>query len=255
MFFILSKILYFLVMPLTIVLICFIAAWVLKHPKHKKRLLISGLILLLIFTNDFIINEMMLLWEIPPTPISEVSSNYDVAIILTGVTTTEKPPHDRTYFNKGADRVMHTVQLYKQKKAKKIMVTGGSGSLLGNEIKEADEIKRILLLCEIPEEDILIENQSRNTRENAAFTAVVLKNKFPEGKFLLITSAFHLRRAHASFKKAGINADSFSTDFYTYPRRFTPDSLFIPTESALSKWTILFKEMLGMTFYKIAGYV
>jgi uncharacterized SAM-binding protein YcdF (DUF218 family) len=194
-------------------------------------------------------------WEIPPTPLDMLPSDYDVAIILTGVTSTIKPPHDRVYFNKGADRVMHTVKLYKQNKVKNILVTGGSGSILNDDIKEADEIKRVLLLCDIPEKDIIIENQSRNTRENAAFSAVVLKDKFPNKKYLLVTSAFHLRRAQACFRKEGLEPDIFSTDFYTYPRRFTPDSLIIPTENALTKWSILVRELIGMLFYKIAGYV
>ncbi|MDQ3537038.1 MAG: YdcF family protein [Bacteroidota bacterium] len=255
MFFVISKILYFLVMPLTIVCFCFLAGLIIKHPIYKKRLLVAGILLLLFFTNDFIINEIMLSWEIPPTPLNEISSNYDVAIILTGITNLEKPPHDRVYFNKGADRVMHTVQLYKQKKVKKILVTGGSGSLWGNEIKEADELKRILLLCEIPENDIFVEDLSRNTRENAAFSAVVLNNYFPGGKYLLVTSAFHLRRAHASFQKAGINTDIFSTDFYANPRKYTLQTLIIPNDIAIRKWSIFINELVGIMFYKLAGYI
>lgn len=197
----------------------------------------------------------MLWWEVPPTPIQEVASDYDVAIVLTGITTTEKPPLDRVYFNKGADRIMHAIQLYKLKKVKKILITGGSGSLLGSDIKEADELKKILLLCEVPEDDILIENQSRNTRENAAFSSVVLKEKFPKGKYLLITSAFHLPRAEACFRKEGIEAHTFSTDFYTYPTRFTPDKLILPSEAAMVKWNILIREILGITAYKILGYI
>lgn len=242
-------------MPLTIICICFILALIVKSHVKKKRLLIVGVIFLLLFTNDFIINEIMLWWEVPPTPMQAVSSNYDVAIILTGVTSTEKLPLDRVYFQKGADRVMHTVQLYKEKKVKNILITGGSGSLVRNEIKEADQLKKILLLCEIPEEDIWIEDQSRNTYENAAFSAEILNDEFPKGKYLLVTSAFHLRRAQACFQKQGVTTQNFSTDFYTYPTRFTPDSLFIPSEGALAKWSILVKEMVGMLFYKIAGYI
>ncbi|CAN5269676.1 YdcF family protein [soil metagenome] len=255
MFFVLSKVLYFLVMPLTIILACFILALLIKNKIYKKRLLLTGVIFLLLFTNDFIINEILLWWEVPPTPMEAVAPGYDVAIILTGVTSTEKLPLDRVYFQKGADRVMHTVQLYKENKIKNILITGGSGSLIRDEIKEADQIKKILLLCEIPEDDIMVENRSRNTYENAAYSAELLNQEYPNGKYLLVTSAFHLRRAQACFEKQGVNAQSFSTDFYTYPTRFTPDTLLIPTEGALAKWSILIKELVGMLFYRIAGYI
>ena len=101
---------------------------------------------------------------------------------------------------------------------------------------------------------IIVENESRNTFESAMN---VKKNiRIAESKpLLLITSAFHMRRSRACFKKAGVEVECFSTDFYTHPRYFTPDVLFVPNSEALVIWHKLFKEWAGMAAYWVAGYI
>ena len=167
----------------------------------------------------------------------------------------EKSPFDRVYFNKGADRIMHALQLYKEKKINKILISGGTGSLFNTGRLEADNLKLVLIQANVPEIDILIENKSRNTFENAQYSAKILNQRFPTGDYLLITSAFHMRRANACFVNAGINASLYSTDFYTHDRNFHFDTLLFPSVQAISKWTLLFRELLGWTLYKLSGYI
>ena len=255
MFFVLSKTIYILAMPLSLVIICFFTACFVTRRKYKKKAFLLGLLLLLLFSNSFIVNELLIQWEIPPKPISDIKQSYKVGIVLTGITNMEKTPYDRVYFNKGADRIMHALQLYKEKKIEKILISGGSGSLFQNQRREADNLKSILKLAEVPESDILIESKSRNTYENAQYSAQILNKRFPGADFLLITSAFHMRRASACFAKAGINATVYSTDFYTHDRNFHFDTLLFPSVHAIHKWTILVKELLGWVLYNISGYI
>jgi uncharacterized SAM-binding protein YcdF (DUF218 family) len=254
MFFILSKILYYLLLPFTWIILIMGIVIFSKKAKVKKLASISAFTLLLFFSNDFIINEILLSWEIQAKPILDYSDDYDLGIILTGVTSTDKKPSDRTYFHKGADRVMHPVQLYKLGKIKKILVSGGSGRLVDVEIKEAESIARVLRDSGIPEEDIMLELNSNNTYENAKFSAEIIKEKFSGKKLLLITSAFHMRRAKACFDKQGLYPDVFPGDFYTFERKYSPD-VFIPNAYALSKWETFIKEIAGMLMYKLAGYI
>src|SRR5882762_3757216 len=110
MFFVLSKILAYLIMPVVIICCLLVAAAVIKKQSLKKVLFYSGLSLLLFCSNDFIVNEVMLLWEVPITPFREMSKNYEWAILLTGVTKyDESLLNDRVFFSHGADRVTHTV--------------------------------------------------------------------------------------------------------------------------------------------------
>jgi uncharacterized SAM-binding protein YcdF (DUF218 family) len=253
MFFVLSKILFYVVMPLTWIIIFLMVAVFTKKERTRKKALITSTVLLLVFSNPFLSNEAWLLWEQPPTPMAHLEK-YDAAIILTGFTSQEKSPHDRVYTGKGTDRVLMPLRLYKEGYIKKIIISGGSGSLTRKHSSEALEIKKILRQSGVPSEDILYEDQSRNTHENAQFTKQLLTG-YPElKKLLLVTSAFHMKRAAACFKKEGIMADVFSADFYTTDRSFTPDKLLIPQEVYLYHWQKLLHEITGFIVYKIVGY-
>ncbi len=262
MFFTLSKTLYFIALPTTWLFLCLVYLIFSKHEQRKKRLRWWFVCGLLFFTNSFITNELFLWWEQPPTHFAAIRQNqYDLAIVLTGITSDYKSPKDRIYFHRGADRVLHTVRLFKEGKIKKILISGAEFSR-GGELSDTDRsLKQVFLLCGVPDSVIFTEMQSRNTYENAVFSAKIIKKQFPKGKCLLVTSAFHVRRAKACFEKAGIRVDAFSTDFYAGDRSSLSDldivalvEILTPTVEALGRWNIFIKEILGYITYKVLGY-
>lgn len=255
MFFILSKTLNYLTMPLVIVCLLLLAGMITRSKRWKPRLFRTGLFLLFFFTNDFIANEVLKRWEIPATPIAAIDKKYELAIVLTGVTKSNMKPDDRVYFQRGADRVVHTLQLYKLGIVKKILVSGGSGNLTARSRQEADELSEALQLMGVPPSDILVENQSKNTNESAVAVAAMLDGTYTPENCLLVTSAFHMRRSIACFRKVGWAMDTYSTDFISHERKFTPDSLIIPRVDGLIMWHTLIKEWTGMLAYKLAGYI
>jgi uncharacterized SAM-binding protein YcdF (DUF218 family) len=179
MFFYLSQFLSFLAMPLTVVLILILSGAVFIRRKWGKKVLWSGIGLLLFFTNPFLSNLALLAWEPDFKSFDEIET-HEIGIVLTGVTNLSKTAYDRTFFNKGADRITHALQLYRMGKIKKILISGGQGLNPVNPQTEAEVLKRFLLMTGMPESDILIEDQSKNTRENAAFTKAFLeKNGIP----------------------------------------------------------------------------
>ncbi len=161
---------------------------------------------------------------------------------------------DRLQFQRGADRLLQAIELYKRGFIKKIIFTGGSGVIFHPDDKEGTYAKRYLLTLGIPETDFLIENESRNTHENAVLTKQLIDQKNIKGDYLLITSAFHMRRSLGCFEKSGIIATPYSTDRYSGPRKFEFDHLFLPSVSALYNWNNLLKELVGFITYKIMGY-
>lgn len=252
MFFIFSKLLVFVISPLVwIVFLMFFSVFS-NYPDRKKKSLRWALVLILFFSNPFLFDECSRLWEIPATR-SENVKMYDVGIVLGGMSVYDEDLI-RAQFFRGVDRLMQTVELYKQGKIKKIIFTGGSGRLLHPEMKEGNYINRYLLYMGIPKEDFLIESESKNTRENALFTKVLLEKNNINGNFLLITSAFHMRRSLACFNKAGIKVEPYSTDRYAGPRKYEFNHLFIPEPSIIYSWDTLVHEIAGFITYKIVGY-
>ncbi|WP_027002370.1 YdcF family protein [Hugenholtzia roseola] len=252
MFFLLSKTLDFLLSPAFWLLLMLLFLLFMKNSHWKRRLLRFMIVFFLIFTNKFIVNEAWLLWEIPPTPMEEVGS-YQVGIVLTGVTQPFKSPYDRVYFDKGADRIFHALLLYRKGKIKKIMVCGAphirwNGQTDG---KQTQDVEQMLIAAGVPIGDIILERKSKNTYENALFAKKMLTTYQIKEKPLLITSAFHLRRARACFEKADIAVDTFSTDFYSIEREFAYNP--IPSEKNLYDWGKLIHEWAGYLVYKMTG--
>jgi uncharacterized SAM-binding protein YcdF (DUF218 family) len=258
MFFYLSKIFSFLLMPYVQMCIWFILSMILRNKKLKKTFFLLGIFYLFFFSNRFISNEMMVMWEIPPTPIASLDTGYQVGIVLGGgMIDMEREPRDRVYTSDRIDRVNQAIFLYKKGIINKILLSGGSGRLVDNEFKEAQGLFEYLMVSGIQEQDILIEDSSRNTRENAMFSKQVLeKHGLADQKHLLITSASHLRRATACFLKVNLDVRGFSADFDGhFKRRFTPDMLFIPDPEAYYDWQVIIREIIGIVAYKVSGYI
>ena len=242
-------------MPLVIIVLCLVLSALMKRPSLKKWLFRIGLGLLLFCTNDFIASEVMRAWELPATPFNKITRTYDWGILLTGVTKLEAEPRDRVHFSRGADRATHTLQLYKMGFIKKILISGGSGRLMGDGQPEADELANVLIMMGVSPDDILIENSSRNTHESAIEVKKLLERITTTDQCLLITSGYHMRRSIACFTKAQWKIDSFSADILSHKRMWTFDVLFIPKTEALGIWQSLVKEWVGMLAYRVAGYI
>lgn len=240
-------------------MLLFTAIWAFftKTEKTRKKLVGFLVFLLFLFTNQFVINELFLWWEKPVTPFASVK-NYDIGIVLTGFTNDGQELKDRTYLNQAADRIIHPIRLYKEGKIKKIMICGAEYDMLQDSSKNRKEqrsSKEILLYAGIPETDIIVENNSRNTRENALFAKDILTKQYPNQKYLIITSAFHCKRAEACFRKVGLEVDAFSVDFLSQKRSFYVPFLLMPQEQALAHWGKFIHETVGYVVYKIVGYV
>jgi uncharacterized SAM-binding protein YcdF (DUF218 family) len=253
MFFVLSKLLQYFLMPIIWVVILLLLAIFLKSARWRRMSLVTATVLLLVFSNPFLANVTMRAWELEAVPLEQVG-NYDVAIILTGVTQAIGFAEDRVHTNKGADRFLHPLKLYRMGKVDKFLITGGVGTVAMDRRPEAEMLQELLLLAGVPQEDILIETRSDNTYQNAIFTGDVLQNHPEFERRLLVTSAFHMRRSKACFDKAGITTDIFPTDFYTTTLRYTPDELLIPNPDAFRLWHRIIHEITGYLIYKVVGY-
>lgn len=225
-----------------------------KDQKKKRISFYVGLIMIIFFSNQYIANRVMLWWEPRPVPMEQIG-HYNVGIVFTGVSKGSKTPRDRVYFNAGADRITHTLQLYKAGKLDNILISGGLGfQQVGNSIA-SNRLKSFLTMAGVPDSVIVTEPDAVNTYENAAKSAEILNSQFPNENYLLITSAFHMKRSALCLKKQGIDFDQFPAGFYTDRPTLNFDDLFIPKGDAIGKWDLLIKEWVGLAVYKVMGYL
>ena len=254
MFFYLSKIFAFILSPLIWTFILFIYSWRSKTESKKKRFFIFGLIVLYVFSNSFIADECMRAWEYTSEDMKK-TEKFDYAIVLGGMMSYDEKL-DKPQFSRGVDRLLQPLVLLQQKQVKKIILTGGSGSIEHPDHREAGILKKYLISIGIPDSAIIIENNSRNTRENALFTKNILDSLHVNSKILFVTSAFHMRRGIGCFNKVGItNIRPWCTDRFSGERKFAIDHCFIPNSTAMEAFTLLIHEISGYIIYKLSGYV
>lgn len=254
MFFFISKILSFIISPLFWIFTLILIGVTSKKPKRKKRFIITSLIVLYFFSNSFIVDEVFRIYEKRDNTFEQVTEKYDVAIILGGFLTYDEQ-QNLVGFHESSDRFLQALKLYKTHKVKKLMIVGGSGRISRPDEKEGPILANYLMDIGIPERDIIIESESKNTRQNAVNTARILNEQFPDGKFILFTSGYHMFRSVKCFEEAGMKVTPFSVDHRVGKRKFDLDHLFIPNLGALINWEILFHEWLGVISYYLMGYI
>jgi uncharacterized SAM-binding protein YcdF (DUF218 family) len=243
MFFILSKLLLPFILPFTWILALLIASAVVKKPKTKKKLLLISLLLAFIFSDPFLLNQFASLWDIKRVPLTN-KLPYSCVIVLGGFTTIG--PDGVAYFNGAADRFIQSLKLLETHKASHILISGGNGNLSPGSFREGDWIKTQLKLFNVPDSCILVEDKSRNTIENAAFSKTVLIKNNLKPPYILVTSAFHMRRALGIFKKAKIEVIPYPCSYLAGGGKFTLDQLF-PDVYNLDTWNMYTKEIVGTT--------
>lgn len=255
MFFVLSKLLDFLISPTVWLAGLLGLTFLLRRSRWRRPLLVLAVALALVLTNGALVNEALLAWEMPPRTLRQLG-RHDAGVLLTGITNGRKSPHDRVYVAQGADRLLHTLWLYRAGYIRKIIVSGGSGALGGTKTRtEAEELSILLRLAGVPREAILLETRSRNTRENALNTKDVLAQHPDLKSIVLITSAFHERRALGCFRKVGLYPAVFPASYYSTDRQPMLSYWLIPSDEAPRLWSILIHEMVGYAAYRVRGYL
>jgi uncharacterized SAM-binding protein YcdF (DUF218 family) len=254
MFFLFSKILNFAITPFFWIIALLVWALFTRRPDKKKRRMKYFVVSLLFFTNGFILNEIVRAWEIQPHNIEE--GHYDVAIVLGGMTYQDEDLN-RVVFRSGSDRLFQALDLYNRGTVDKILISGGSGYVTKPHLRESKWIKDYLERAQFPMEDLIIEIESKNTRENAQYT----KDKLSEfglqnGKHILVTSAMHMRRSEACFSKVGLDFETYSTDYWSMHRsKMDFEAMIVPKAVVLLGWRNFMHELIGYITYKIMGYI
>ena len=254
MFFLLSKVLDFLLLPTVWLLVLLITA-LLAGPLTRRRWLVAALVLTVLSTNSFLVNELLLAWERPPVPLDALPRHADAAVLLTGITEVNKSPHDRVYLGSGADRLTSALWLYRAGRVRRILISGGSGAVLAKAHTEANDLATLLRLAGVPNSAILLEDKSRNTRENALFTKQLVAAMPELDTLILVTSAFHQRRALGCFAKVGLHPIPFPAGYRSADRRASPDYWLVPSPEALVNFSLLIHEVSGWLTYKVLGYL
>jgi uncharacterized SAM-binding protein YcdF (DUF218 family) len=257
------KLLPYFLFPTTWVILLMLAGLILLWRRSTTKAaaaLFAALALICVFGNprvsSFLLGSLEAFY--PPQAI-EALPQADAIVLLGGGVDLAAPPRLEPDLNESADRLWYAAKLYHAGKAPWIIVSGGQVFPQPGLKTEAEYHVDLLLQLGVPRDAILLETRSRNTEENALFTAQLMRERLPQNasaetpqpKVLLTTSAAHQPRAMLLFAKSGLVPIAASCDVQV-ARLQQPWLLeVLPSASALSASEGAIREWIGFLSYRL----
>ena len=100
----------------------------------------------------------------------------------------------------------------------------------------------------IGEQKLIVEDQSRDTYENAQFSARICGQKGFKHP-VVVTSAMHMRRSLLSFKAAGLDVTPYPCPSTTWPGQIIPWTGYLPSHNRLNTTSDALHEWIGLFYY------
>ena len=232
----------FLLLPgIFIVLFAIVGVMLYRQGLKKFSAMVLVLTLMLYLMSTSLVAERTLgslenVYEPPANP------QGDAIIMLGGGALKDTPDvgGTGTLCSSPSARLLTTVRLYHMLH---VPVVLSGGQVYEDSGPEAEIARRILIDMGVPEQDILVENKSINTRENAVFTSRILKDKNLEHP-ILVTSAFHMNRSVLNFQKEGVDVVPYPTDYMINRQHVFHYNKLMPQASALYMNSLVMQERL-----------
>lgn len=251
--FVVSKVFWNLVQPLSLVFLFGVFALLLIGLKHL-RLATAALsfALVVLFLTLYTTLGSFLLQTLEarfPRPVGD-PPELACMIVLGGAFETEvTTARGGMDLNQAGDRFVEALRLAIRYPEAKILVSGGDGSLSGIYEGDAAASIRFFEAFGISRDRLMAETTSRNTDENAQNSRELLASNGLD-KCLLITSAFHMPRSVGLFRKAGVEITPWPVDYRTAGNISFALDFTQPTLNSQQMSTAV-REWVGLVAYRL----
>ena len=257
MFFVVSKIFWMFASPINLLLFGALAGVLLCYTRHKRfgRALALAAILILAAAAILPVGKILIapLEDRFPSPPSDLAEPAGIIVLGGAIDEVTSAARGQTTFDEGGERVTQAVILAKRYPEARVVYTGGTASFVpGAPSSEALLARNLMEQMGIAPERVTIEDKSRNTEENARFTASIV-HPDPSQRWLLVTSAFHMPRAMGVFRKAGFQPIAYPVSFYTVGRWRDDLSLKYWPARNLRMFELALHEWIGLAAYWMSG--
>lgn len=257
MFFLLSKVIYFFVTPSNfLTLVALLGAALLFVARWKR----FGRILVALGAIGLFAGGLAPLSALVALPLENrfpafAADDRPVAgiIVLGGaVDTGTSARRNELVLNDAGERHIAMADLARRYPQARLVFSGGGMTQEGGPNSEAGVVGRYADVLGLPRTRLILEDRSRNTHENAAFSAEMVKPQ-PGERWLLVTSAWHMPRAVGCFREAGFDVTAYPVDYRTAgwsDLRHLNDF----ASQGLLLFDLVAKEWIGLVAYRLAGY-
>jgi len=250
-----AKVVNYLLEPLYILsFFLLVLVFLLLFTDLKKTIIFFAKFLLILFfflgytpLSKFLLNQIEDFIKPSRYPIQQLTG----VIVLGGSFGLELESKERNevLLNDSAERLTKALEIYKKNPKILILFSGYSNKLKPTGWNESDMAKKFFLDQGVRSENLIFENQSRNTFENVKYSKDIIANY--KGTWGLITSANHMPRSYYTFKRQDLILEPISVDYKTGTSRIFWINFDI--ETGLTNWKFILREIVGIFYYKITS--
>lgn len=241
-------------MPSNLILILLVLATFLLWSQYFKagRKLLTFILFFLIIIAMLPIGE----WLISPLEnqfsiIQNLPNDIDGIIVLSGSEDAKKTSQlNQVQVGDAIERDLAFMQLARHYQDVKLIFSGGTGYLSGQQYKAADVAKRLFKEQGLDVNKIIFERQSRNTYENALYSKQ-LANPKPGEKWILITTAWHMPRSMGIFCKLNWPMIAYPVDYTTIKNNTVHIEFSLNAHLKVLDTSV--KEWIGLITYYVTG--
>ena len=222
--------------------------------RKKVKFIYSAFIFLLIFSNGLFAD---ILWRLLEHPWKRLDYSLvtpsDGIVVLSGGR--HLPPGNSTIIEwYDPDRFLAGVDLYKANKSNRLIFTGGVNPLTSDLPPEGDIYIKEATSMGLPKKDLFTTSPVNNTLQEAKAIKKLLNDDSPfiQKKIILVTSAFHMKRAKKVFESEGIIVQPYPVDFksnVSFHSSFRNPLSWMPSSSSLNKSSRAIREIIGRFVY------
>jgi uncharacterized SAM-binding protein YcdF (DUF218 family) len=216
LFFFLSKTVGYLLLPTNFLIAAGLLGAILlatRFARAGRRLLVLSILLLAIAGFSPLGNWLLYPLEQRFPPWDDARGAPDGIIVLGGSIDPDlSEAHGSAVVRSAADRILAAAALARRYPDARILFSGGSANLIGNDAREADYAGALFESLGVAKARLIMERRSRNTQENAEFSKALVAPKSGE-RWLLVTSAYHMSRSIGLFRKAGFTVEACPVDW------------------------------------------
>ena len=224
--------------------------------RKKNRFVYSAICFLIFFSNGVFSNTLWRLLEYPWKRLDySLVDPSDGIVVLSGGGISLPPENIKIIEWNDPDRFFAGIDLYNAGKSNRLIFTGGINPLVSGLPPEGDIYIREAISLGIPKKDLFTTYPVYNTLQEAKAIKKLLNDEIlkSQKRIILVTSAFHMRRAKRVFESEGISVLPYPVDFKADNSFFSTlrnPLMWVPQSSSLNKSTKAIREIIGRIVYR-----
>jgi uncharacterized SAM-binding protein YcdF (DUF218 family) len=225
--------------------------WFTKKQKAGKIIVSIGVGLAIIFSygtfQDILLRSLENKYP-PLINFQEVDDVKWVVVLGSGHTSAPELPVTDQISKTALSRLIEGIRIHRNLSGSKLILSGGGGF---DPVPNARIMADVAYVLGISDSDMVLEPNSKDTKDEAVLIQKIVKNE----KFILVTSASHMPRSMALFKKLGMQPIPAPTDHAMKRRQGIHPGVFFPSSGKIRNAELVFHEYLGLAWAKLRGQI